>query len=351
MRKHLRSERVKLPRVHRVCRAGSVHKYHRKTRVKLPCDVPEDHPRFIEAWTTEEAKKGRQRTRGATGSVEASCIAYLGSTDFHGLSKGYSPVIRRHVEKIREQGGNAPVSALLAKHVRQDLEPLTPAVASSRLKAWRKVAAFWLAKGWIEEDFTTGIKRKPIPKTQGHKEWTHEDVEAFRACWPIGTAQRTALEVFQYTGARCCDARNLNRGMVDRDGLLRFVQDKTENPVMVPWACYAGDHETERQHVHEALGPDFTYIITQHGKLRSAKSLSGWFSEAATIAGMPKLSAHGLRKYRMNRLAEAGASVLKMQAWVGHVTLDEVQEYILRADRRRAILGPEQEQNTVNGAI
>lgn len=90
------------------------------------------------------------------------------------------------------------------------------------------------------------------------------------------------------------------------------------------------------------------FLTTEKGHPRSAKAFGNWFVSAARAAGLVGLSAHGLRKYRMNALAEGGASVLQMQSWVGHVTLEEVQRYTSKADRRRALLGGEQEQNPVN---
>jgi hypothetical protein len=41
----------------------------------------------------------------------------------------------------------------------------------------------------------------------------------------------------------------------------------------------------------------------------------------------------------MHKLAEAGVSVTIMQAWVGHVTLEEVQEYTDRVNRQAIIAG------------
>jgi integrase len=81
------------------------------------------------------------------------------------------------------------------------------------------------------------------------------------------------------------------------------------------------------------------FLVTAYGKPRSAAGFSQWFAAAARSAGLKHRTAHGLRKYRMIQLAENGLSVLVMQAWVGHVTLDEVQEYIAQANRRMTISG------------
>ena len=339
MRRQIRSERVKLPNVHRVTRRGKVYKYHRITRAELPSDVPEDHPRFIAAWT---AQQGKQRDRKLPqDTVAGACQSFLASGEFLGMSASYGPVIRRHIEAIARQGEDARVADLQSSHVEADLDPLTPAVARSRLKAWRRLGAFWKRHGIVKEDFTRTVTGKRMPRTDGHREWSRADVEAFRACWPLGTPQRLAMELLQWTGARCVDAVRLGPGMIDRDGLLVFRQSKTGAETLVPWTAPSEGFDAERAFLlSEVEGcRHMVFMTTEFGRPRSHKAFSQWFSGAATKAGLPGLSAHGLRKYRMNTLAEGGANVLKMQTWVGHLTLDEVERYTKKANRRRAMLG------------
>ncbi|MEY1555289.1 tyrosine-type recombinase/integrase [Yoonia sp. R2331] len=247
---------------------------------------------------------------------------------------------RRHIEAISAKGDSAYMADLQPRHIEADLGPLTPAVAKSRLTAWRHLCPFWKSKGWIDTDVSAPVKRKKMPKTAGHKEWTHDDLDAFRKHWPIGTPQRLACELLQWTGARASDAVLLGRQMVRRDGLLHFTQEKTGNPAHVPWTAPAWGLERQREDLMKCLQPDQAmFILTVYGKPRSRKSFSSWFSAACTTAKLPDLSAHGLRKYRMNTLAESGVSLLGMQGWVGHVTLEEVQLYTERANKRQAVQG------------
>lgn len=171
---------MKLPRIHRVVSRGILYKYHRRTRAELPTDMPEDHPDFISAWAAEEAKGPSKKSKSIPGSVAAGCEAYLASGGYRDLSDSYRPVIRRHVEEIKKQVGKAKISDLRSHHVSEDLDPLTPAVARSRLKAWRKLGKFWRSKDIISEDFTVSVSGKKMPKTGGHKEWTTDDVDSFR---------------------------------------------------------------------------------------------------------------------------------------------------------------------------
>lgn len=337
MRRRIRKGEFMMPRVHRVTKNGRVFKYHRITRAPLPSDIPEDSPAFIDAWRAQEAGQPRQRRKALQGTVEAGCQAYLASRSFLDLGDGYRAIIRRHVEQIATQGQNAMMRDLRPRHIEQDLEPLSPAVASARKKAWNKLAPFWRTKGWIMENVAAAAKGKAQPKTDGHTEWTPHDVEAFRRHWPIGSPQRLAFELIQWTGARCVDAVSMGPGMIQSDGLLRMIQSKTNAEINIPWTAPAFGLEPQRADLMRCLQghQHMVYIVTQTGKPRSLKAFSQWLSRAASDAGLGDLSAHGLRKYRMNQLAEAGVPLLAMQSWVGHTTLKEVERYTRRASRRK----------------
>lgn len=332
---------MKLPRVHRVQKGGKEHRYHRRTRKPLPNGIPEDDPAFVAAWLAEEQKTPQKRSRAAPDTVAGGCEAYLASRSYSDLKPAYRSVIRRHVDKISEQGATAKLAHLRAKHIEADLEPLSPAVASSRLKAWRKLCDFWRRTGATVGDVAHGVKRKRLDKTGGHAPWTDADVAAFRACWPIRTPERTAFEILQWTGARCVDAIRLGPQMVGADGVLTFTQQKTKKPAHVPWTCQAFGLEHQRADLDASIKDTraLVYVMTAYGQPRTQKGFSQWFAAAARRAGLVNRTAHGLRKYRMHKLAEAGLSVTIMQAWVGHVTLDEVQEYTDRVNRQAIIAG------------
>lgn len=80
--------------------------------------------------------------------------------------------------------------------------------------------------------------------------------------------------------------------------------------------------------------PHLVYILTNHDKPRSIKSMSQWFSAESADAGLANLSANSLRKYLMNQIAEAAVPLVVMQSWVGHTSLKEVERYTRRASRR-----------------
>ncbi len=351
MRRGIRSP-MKLPRVHRVTKGGKVHRYHRRTRKPLPSDIPEDDPAFVAAWLAEEQKAPQRRSRAAPDTVAAGCEAFLASRTYSDLKPAYRAIIRRHVEKIREQGEKAKLVHLKPHHIEADLEPLSPPVASARVKAWRKLCDFWRRTGATAGDVSHGVKRKRMEKTGGHEPWTDADLYAFRAYWPIGTQERLALELLQWSGARCVDAIGLGPQMIGADGVLSFIQSKTKKPAHVPMTCQAFGLEHQRADLEACIKDTraLVYLLTAYGQPRTQKGMSQWFSAAARKAGLKGKTAHGLRKYRMNKMAEAGLSVMVMQAWVGHVTLDEVQEYTDRANRLAIIAGTQDGKPIRQGA-
>lgn len=336
-----------------VDRAGKARRYLRvkgHALVPLP-DLPLDHPDFIAAWAEAmRAIKGRL-ARPAPGSIANLCGSFLRSPAHLSKSVGYQEVIRRHVMLIEKKAGEAQARHLLPRHVSSDIEALSPAVAQQRFKAWRALAAHGVAIGAISNDPTEGVKRPSLPASEGHPAWTHDDIAAFRARWQVGTVQRAIFEVLLWTGARISDAVQIGPGMVDRGGVLRYRQVKTNGEAFVPWTCplpaYASKMAPERDTMHAALkacAGHMTFLATRKGRPRSAKAIGGDISASARLAGVCK-SAHGLRKARAAILAEAGATAHQIGAWTGHESLAEIAHYTRSAERRSAVVGAEQEQN------
>ena len=107
----------------------------------------------------------------------------------------------------------------------------------------------------------------------------------------------------------------------------------------------------DRDMMHAALRATstghMTFLATAAARTRSSKAAGHLISAAAAKAGFDR-SAHGLRKSRAVALAEAGANPLQIGAWTGHHSLSEITHYVEEADRKRAVMGTEQDQNSVN---
>jgi len=103
-----------------------------------------------------------------------------------------------------------------------------------------------------------------------------------------------------------------------------------------------------RATMHAALaalpGLHLTLLATRGGRTRSEKAAGHLIAKAATAAGLDR-SAHGVRKSREAALAEAGADPPQIAAWTGHRRVSEVAHYVEESDRRRQVVGTEQDRN------
>jgi integrase/recombinase XerD len=352
--------------VHLLTKAGPiVLRYLRvpnKPRVRLP-SLPIDHPDFLAAYAVamdaaisapKNTGKAAQQ-QAPTGSIAALITAYLRSDLHLAHSPAYRHAVRRHLDAIRDKAGTAKARDLRLAHVRADAAQLKPSVSRMRIKAWRLICAFGLEHGLIDEDPTIGVKRKPMPATDGFPVWTADDIAAFRDRWPLGTIARRCFEVIFWTGARVHDASLLGRAQIGRDGVLAYRQRKTGDMAYVPWTCALPRHADATDHamLQAALAgaPNaLTFLATGTGQPRSHKALGHLIASAARAAGVVK-SAHGLRKSRAVSLANGGASTHQIAAWTGHASLSEVTHYTAAMDRRSAVIGTEQDQNPVNNPV
>ena len=351
MRRDLRNDRVKLPRVNRVRAGGRLYRYHRVTGAKLPSDVPEDAPTFIAAWTAEEAKAGEpKRPRGTPGTISAAIEALIASEKWRSLSESDRGLIRRELDEIREAYGDAPFGRLEAKHITAEIG--NPPPSGGGAPQGMAPALHMEHRCRIDPDRSERRDRHAAsPKTEGHRPWTYDDVEKVRDRWSIEHPRRLAFELVYWTGAGRADVVRMNRGMISAQGTLDHARQKTGAGGCVPWSCALPPFADRETHAHlmaclEAQRPDFMLIETRTGKPRSAKAFGQWLAETARLAGVAEgRTAHGLRKLRAMDLAERGVSPLGLMSWCAWLSLTEAQHYIESANRRRSIMGTEHDRN------
>lgn len=307
--------------------------------VPLP-DLPVEHPDFQAAWVA--AGSVAPVAPKNDGSIAAACARYLASESFRALAVTSKQSRLRVVEKIRLERGAGFLTDLRREHINRDLNRLTPGAAANRVKAWRAILSIAVEEGFMDPNVLVGL-RPPKARTNGHVQWSGDDIAQFRSYWPDRSAQRVAFEVLYWTAARCSDAVALGGRALTPDGWLRFTQSKTGGDVSVPisdnLATWAQELENDQQSLLRNIDLEAEFwISTMQGKPRSVKGLSQWFSKAAAQAGLkPGLTAHGLRKARAASLAEIGASAHQIGAWTGHSSLKEVSQYTRAADRRRIL--------------
>lgn len=314
--------------------------------IALP-DIPTDDPRFVAAWAQALAEYERAipAPEKATGGFATLCRSALAHKRTKALSASYRAALRRHVDDLVREFGALPVSGLRDRHIAANVAAADN--PGARLKTWRYICAHAVMTGILPTDPSRAVRGPKPEKTDGHEPWTDEDLAAYRARWPIGTAPRAAMELLRWTACRISDGVRIGIGNVGADGVLSFRQQKTGDLAYVPWSCavphFAAHIAHERDMMHRALEPfagHMTFLATWHGRGRSDKALGTLIRDAAAKAGVHK-SAHGLRKALAVSLADGGATPHQIAAWTGHQTLKEIERYTKAADRRRAVMGIE----------
>ena len=214
----------------------------------------------------------------------------------------------------------------------------TPSQANNFLDAMRGLFKWALDAGLVVSYPLTGIKNLKRPKTGGFRQWTEEDIEAFRRRWPIGTRERLALEIFLNTGLRRGDAARLGRQHV-RNGRLRILTEKTKTQIDIPAP------QALLSVIEASKTGDLVFIGNAiNGAPIRKEALGNWFRRAAVAAGVDG-NCHGLRKAAATRLAEAGATIHELNAvfgWTGSAMASLYTEKASRqllADRAAEKLG------------
>lgn len=332
-----------------VTRRGKTYRYFQskgQSLIKLP-DLPDDHPEFLTAYAAAKATKPAP-TPAAAGSLAALIRSALASKEFKLKQPATRQMFRRHCDELVGDFGALGARGLRAKHIRANLPKAN--AQGHRLRTWRFLCSFGVSAGLLDRNEALDVAMPKFAKTSGHPPWTLAEIEEFRRRWPLGSATRAAMEILRFTGARISDAVMIGQGMVARDGVLSYRQQKTGGMAHVPWSCPLPDFAIHLSRDRDlmlqaltALSGQMTFLQAK-GRTRSEKALGTMIREAAIDAGFKK-SAHGLRKSLATELAEGGASAHQIAAWTGHETLREVDHYTKSADRRRAVRGTEQGQN------
>jgi integrase len=286
-------------------------------------------------------------SRIIAGTVGAAVVGYLASGDFRALAASSQKKYRIVLNGLVRDHTDKRLALLQRRHVVQMLNAraATPAAARDLLRGLRLIVKYAISIGIRQDDPTAGVRFK-MPKSDGHRTWTEDDIAAFEAAYPIGTKPRLSLALLLGTALRVSDVIRVGRGHV-RNGVLRIVQQKTGMPVAIPITAALAE-------IINASAPaqHLTFLISDGGRSFSSGYFSKWFRDQCTAIGLSGLSAHGLRKAASRRMAEAECSANQIAAVTGHRSLREVERYTREADRERlaraAIERTERERELAN---
>jgi len=310
---------------------GGYHYFRRRGWPRIPLPGVVGSTEFMEAY--QQALAAAPAAIGAgkrskPGSVSAAIAEFYGSQSFRNLTGG-SPVLRRAIlERFREKHGHMPLASLPQAFIVALLDTMTPHAALNWLKAFRHFFRWCVTRKLVRNDPTLGIRLK-VPKSDGFRTWTEQEIAQFEARWPIGSKPRLALALGLFTAQRRGDVVRIGRQHI-RDGVLTVRQAKTGASLAVPI------HPDLAAIIAATPVGHLTLLVTQTGKSYGANDFSEQFRSWCDDADLPQHCVfHGLRKAACTRLADAGCTAHEIAAISGHKTLSEVQRYTNAADQAR----------------
>jgi integrase len=269
--------------------------------------------------------------RYAPGTIDALAATYFASVEFRSLSAETKRTYRFTIERFCEEHGSSRVAHLQRNHVKAIVttryEASGAAAANKLLKNLRLLIKLAIEMGWRKNDPTAGLKLARL-EGEGFADWSEDDIAKFEARWPSGSRQRLAMYLALYTGQRRSDVVRMGRQHM-RGNSIEVRQQKTGARLLLPI------HPKLRAELAHADAKNLTFIVTKYGAPFSVAGFGGWFSDAASAAGLLNRSLHGLRKSAARRLAEAGCSTKQIAAVTGHASLREVERYTLAAEQER----------------
>jgi integrase len=321
-------------------RHGHARFYFRRGGKRVPLPGLPHSREFIEAYQAllagpaELSKPQIGASRIVAGTVGQAVVGYLASGDFRALATSSQQQYRRILEGFAREHGEKRVVTLDRRGVVEllDAKADTPVAARDFLRCLRCVIAYAISIGIRQDDPTAGVRMK-MPKSDGFRTWTEDDIAAFETAYPVGSKPRLALALLVGTAQRCADVVRMGRAHV-RGGKLRITQQKTGRSLAIP--ITEGKAPTLAEVINASAPTEhLTFLLNDRGRAFTARGFSKWFVKQCRNVGLDGLSAHGLRKAACRRLAEAGCSANEIAAISGHASLREVARYTKAVDQER----------------
>jgi integrase len=311
--------------------------------VELPVDGDPSSPEFLAVYFA--ALKGEKTNaalaavaaRGGSGTVATAVEEFLASTTFNSVADSTQDLRRPILKRLLKPGvGNLPLAHMDPKYIERWLET-APTMGAKRTRLLALKPFFKWAHETvhlIETNPIGGIK-VAYTETPGHHTWSDDEVEQFRAHFPIGTRARLALELLIHFATRRGDGIALGRQHV-KDGWVVYTQEKNRKrkPVVVETPM----PEAVRAAIEACPSPpdSLTFLTNEWGRPFGKRAFNDWFRARCDEAGLPeRCKPHGLRKVGCRIMAESDCTAHEIMSVSGHTTLKEVERYTKAVNRKR----------------
>lgn len=331
-------------------RHGNLRIYVRRGRHKVRIREPKGSGGFARAYSDALDTLERPTARRAREAFDASpkgtfgwlAAGYFRSRRFAALAPGSRATRRLIIEDClrepREPGARAlmaacPLERLTAAAVMMlmDRKADKPGAANNR-KKYLSALFGWAVKARLMTANPARDAERATYVSDGFYTWTVQDVRRFWDRHPVGTKAHVALALLLFTGARRGDVVTFGPEHT-QTGALRYVPLKTsyrrrrvvEKPIfpILARALEAGPVGTQ------------TFLETEYGKPFTAAGFGGWFRKRCDEAGLPKCTAHGLKKAGATIAADNGATLHQLMAMFDWTTVSQAEPYTRAADQKR----------------
>jgi len=281
---------------------------------------------------------------------------YKRSGRFKALAQNTKLVRARVLRQIADEFGDLKYAQMnrfdIEKIRASKLSEGKPHAAEHRRKFLAQVFRHANVTGLISHDPFVGIEKpadNPALRSRthtaldgtmysGHWTWTADQVRQFFDYWPHGTSPHICMSLMFYLGVRISDAQKLGpRNEVDDRMVFttekRVGKQRQGVDMNLPITAPLRDAiEAAREANIVSLD---NYVLTRFGKPFTQKSISHWFSERASMAGLPReCTAHGVRKALAKILADNGATSSELKATFGWTTSKLADLYTEQANKK-----------------
>jgi integrase len=330
---------------HQVDRHGHPRWWYRRRGERRIAALPmPGTPDFLAAWqAADKIADGEVAVLGATRSRAGSYSAALAAYYVHNSWLTLSPVTikkrRQVLEKIRNEFGDARLSDLRNGHIQKLMNRLKPNAQKNWSKALTGFFKFALQVELVEVNPMLGVVKDKATRGTGFIAWTEDDLEKYRAHWPLGTRQRLAVEIMVNLGLRRSDAARLGPADIRGGRLTDFVPQKTKGSTGVKLTLPVRAELAEAIKATGLVNTKTFMTGEARGRVgqpfKSGESFGAWMRVQCDAAGLPEASSHGLRKLAAIRLALAGATVPQLCKVFGWSSPSMAQVYVDQADQVR----------------
>lgn len=294
-----------------------------RIRIKEAFGTPEFEAAYQAALKGETVQPAAKASKG---SLDWLWMLYRQTSAWSALSMATRKQRERIMRQVLKTGGNQPLSKITPGAIQKGIEKRKPYAARHFVDTMRGMFKWAIGAQHVKTDPTAG-KAVAKPKTKGFAVWTEEELEQYEAFWPLGTRERVMFGVYCFTGLRRGDAAKLGKQHI-RNGVITIDTEKNGTRVTIPVLPELAEII--------AAGPvgELSIIASKKGQPIRKESLGTMFKEACKAAGIPKKSAHGIRKAAATRAANNGATVATLEAIFGWEGGQMAALYTRAADRR-----------------